>query len=52
MGKSDNVRNKKENRKEIITKFKVRKLRAITLQGAIKKSQILISQYWKKIIIG
>ena len=33
--------------KEITPKMKQRRLRAITLQGALEKSPILISQYWK-----
>ena len=37
----------KEKSKEIIINIKRRKLRAITLQGAIEKSPILLSQYLK-----
>ena len=38
----------KEGRsKEIIVNMNSRTLRAISLQGAIEKSPILLSQYWK-----
>ena len=40
-------REKKERSKEITPKIKERRLRAITLQGAIEKSPIYLSQYWK-----
>ena len=33
--------------KKTDAKIKQRRLRAITLQGAIEKSQILLLQYWK-----
>jgi hypothetical protein len=45
---SDNFRERAIKRsKEMIPKRMQRGLRVITLQGAIKKSQILLSQYWK-----
>ena len=37
----------KKRSKEPIPKRMERRLRVITLQGAIKKSPILLSQYWK-----
>ena len=47
--KSDNFRERtiKKTSKELIQKRMQRGLRVITLQGAIKKSPILLSQYWK-----
>ena len=37
----------KKRSKELIPSIKQRRLRAITLQGVIEKSQIVLSQYWK-----
>ena len=37
----------KKRSKELITKRMQKGLRVITLQGAIEKSPILLSQYWK-----
>ena len=46
--KCDNFRKRVIKRsKELITKSIQRGLRMITLQGAIEKSPILLSQYWK-----
>ena len=48
--KSDNCKKKKKSKeaKKIIQKKICKKrLRVITLQGAIEKSLILLSQYWK-----
>ena len=39
---------REERSKEIIPKTKQKRLRAITLQKAIEKSPILLSQYHKK----
>ena len=44
--KSDNFR-KEAIKKELIPKRMQRGLRVITLQGAIEKSPLLLSQYWK-----
>ena len=46
--KSNNYQKEiKEKSKEIIPKINQRQLRAITLQGAIEKSPLLLSQYLK-----
>ena len=47
--KSDNFRMRaiKKRSKEMIPKRMQIGLRVITLQGAIEKSPILLSQYWK-----
>ena len=46
--KSDNFRESYEKRsKELIPKRMQKGLRVITLQGAIEKNPILLSQYWK-----
>ena len=37
----------KKRSKALIPSIKQRRLRAITLQGVIEKSQIVLSQYWK-----
>ena len=41
------TREMKEKSKEIISKIKQRRLRVITLQGAIEKSPIFLWQYSK-----
>ena len=46
--KSDNFRERAiKKSKELIPKRMQKELRVITLQGAIEKSPILLSQYWK-----
>ena len=51
--KSENFRESHQKRsKELIHKRMQRGLRVITLQGAIEKSPILLSQYWKFELLG
>ena len=48
VGRAINIeREIKRRSKEILTKMKQRRLRVMTLKGAIEKSLILLSQYLK-----
>ena len=40
-------REMEQRSKKIIPKIKQRNIKAITLKGAIEKSQIFLLQYWK-----
>ena len=48
--KSDNFRKSNQKKRRAYTKTEAKKIRAITLQGAIEKRPILILyEYWKSV---